>query len=116
MRRTRYINQWTLIRDARVITAALAVWASLFLYYLIGKADIELLRGLLTIAIMSMPSLVGVGYWLGTAQTRGYQQGVKEKQERRQQPPMVIEMPGYPPALGPGGVTHQELINDVSTG
>ena len=108
----RYRNQWTNKREAAIVSGLFAVLMTIVVYHLTGQIAIVTLRRLFTLTIMSVPFLMGVGHWIGTAQSRGYLRGVTEKIER-QQPP-VIYQPGSVPQLPSSSISHQEPI-DVAT-
>lgn len=111
----RYTNQWSNQKDAALVAAALGLFGTLFIHYLTGKADENLLRALLTVAIMAIPALIATGFWVGTVQVRGYEKGVTEKMNRQQ--PYGTYIPPQNTAIPQlvQGVSHQEPIDATTT-
>jgi hypothetical protein len=114
-RRTSYKNQWTNKREATIAWILVSIFFTLVLHHVTGTVAVRTLRDWLTVIIMSVPAIFGGGFWLGTAQTRGYEKGVSEKASRSERP-IVIQPSEYLPQLPEGPrVTHRELIDAQST-
>ena len=91
-----------------------SIFFTVVLYYFAWRMDGSvLLWTWAVLSTMAMPALVGGGYWLGTMETRGYQQGVNEKQQRQAQP-IVIQPSEYLPQITGPSVIHQEMVDGQS--
>jgi heme A synthase len=93
-----------------IVMAVFAVIMTLVVYHFTGQVSVKSLRAWLTLAIMGLPSLIVLGYWMGAAQSRGYLMGATEK-IARQVPPVVYEPQSYTQIASPQ-ITHQpEALN-----
>lgn len=95
-----------------IVMSALSVLLTLVVYHFTTQISIESLRAWLTLVIMGIPTLIVFGYWLGTAQVRGYEKGVAEK-IARQVPPVVWEQPPQYQQLSAPQITHQQEALDA---
>ena len=113
-RRASYKNKWTNQREAMLGVIGVSIFFTVVLYYFAWRIDGSIfLWTWAVLGTMAMPALVGGGFWLGTMEKRGYQNGVNEKAVRATQP-IVIQPSEYLPQIAGPSITHQETV-DVST-
>jgi len=85
----RMINQWSLKLYGAAAVGLFSVIVTLAGLEYSKELTNEALRNLLVISILSMPFVYGQGRQSGTAEQRGYMEGVKAKADEWKQPPMV---------------------------
>jgi len=87
-----------------------SIFFTVICYFMAWLASPTVLQAWAVLSTMAIPALIGVGFWLGTMEKRGYQQGVNEKAQRQTQP-IVIQPSEYLPQLAGPSITHQEPLD-----
>jgi hypothetical protein len=83
------------------------------IYYVTGQVAVVSLRRISTLVIMSLPALVGLGFWIGTERVRGWEAGMKAKGVYTQPPVIYQDQSGQQqlPQLTQSSVVHQEPVD-----